>query len=104
MHWKRPVFFLEYFWERVYCLPKDKIHCRCQPRPFINRVKRLYSGRGEWIHTVLGPLRLRVLNPSHTPKEKYRRVVVQGKLTALANSVKSKSTEGTEIPSGGNTL
>ena len=37
------------------------------------------------------------------PKEKYRRVVVQGKLSTLTNSVKSESTAGTEIPSQGAT-
>ena len=31
-HWERTFLFLEYFWKRIYCLPKDKRSCRHQPK------------------------------------------------------------------------
>ena len=47
VHWKRTVLFLEYFWKRVYCLPKKKRPSGASQRPSISRVERLYSGGGE---------------------------------------------------------
>ena len=40
-----------------------------QGQKTLHSTERLYSKGGEWIHMVLCPLRLWVLNPSHTPEK-----------------------------------
>ena len=60
VHWERTVPFLEYFGKRVYCLPKDKRPCRCQPEAFYPQGGvALLQNR---IHRLRGPLRHWVLN------------------------------------------
>ena len=48
---------------------------------FRHSIERFYSRGGWQIHVI--PLRFWVLNPSYTPKEKHRRTVEQGNLTAF---------------------
>lgn len=44
-HWERTSPFLEYFWKRVYCLPKDRRPCGCQQKVFYQQGTEVHPER-----------------------------------------------------------
>ena len=87
MH-KGPITWLQFF---TVLYPNSK-HMHSHATAFLGQngirysAGRLSSREGEQVHTLLGPLRFGVLNPSPGPKIKHRRTVALGMPLAWAQA------------------